>query len=634
MANPQQQALQLAEQINDEFLTCKICYEHYKDPKCLSCLHTFCEDCIEQHVGAQRSYKYTDYREFSCPICRKKTVIPTGGVRKLNDNFLISSLNELLSSKKPSKVPQCDICKITNQKEKDASSKCVECQKLMCISCSQTHQQMKITMNHSIYELEIEKDIMCKEHPNEAVRFYCEQCEICVCIACTFTEHRDHDLVDFKEGISHHKDSIEENLRQCRQKISEIRNRLDLLRQCETRILYTQNEIHSVALSFIDAIRQRENALVLELSQFYGDETTDYLKKRDDLESFLDQLKSTCNLTEMVVKGKDIEMLLLKKQLCQKFDEFEEIKLEPIPINISKKAFFVPGSIDLGKIVDSKTNEELTAEKSQSSKPGIAACISAKYSSFESNEDDNSGVLSTDHFINDEDEIDEEEVEVEVEVEDDVAEKETLSDKQTQISYRDMREIMGDRIKESEVQTDIRMIHDLATTNRSVFEKRNQPVSSTLASKTDSKEVQTEPQTTGNAPLSNQSSVDEDSNSNAPVDRNKLGRRVRRHVKPGCSIAVLPSSEIIIIDPESNCISILDRRGKFRYGMSNSNKPCTEAGNQPSSSQFGNLAKLERGVRLMTPQGTLIIKLENEVHVEQASNAAPTAPALNENNST
>ena len=147
----------LADQINDEFLTCKICYEHYKEPKCLSCLHTFCEDCIEQHVGAQRSYKYTDYREFSCPICRKKTVIPSGGVRKLADNFLISNLNELMLSKKPSKIPYCDICKIINARERDATSKCVECQKHMCTPCVQFHTRAKITAHHSIFELDIEK---------------------------------------------------------------------------------------------------------------------------------------------------------------------------------------------------------------------------------------------------------------------------------------------------------------------------------------------------------------------------------------------------------------------------------------------------------------------------------------------
>ncbi|CAF4706510.1 unnamed protein product, partial [Rotaria socialis] len=48
-----QQALRLAEKINDQYLTCKICLEPFKDPKCLTCLHTFCEQCIESHVSAQ-----------------------------------------------------------------------------------------------------------------------------------------------------------------------------------------------------------------------------------------------------------------------------------------------------------------------------------------------------------------------------------------------------------------------------------------------------------------------------------------------------------------------------------------------------------------------------------------------------
>jgi len=598
VTNTQMQAIQLAEQINDEFLTCKICYEHFKEPKCLSCLHTFCEECIEQHVNAQRSYKYTDYREFSCPICRKKTAIPSGGVRKLNDNFLVLSLNELLLSKRPSKIPVCDICKIVHQKEKEATSKCVECQKLMCRNCVHQHQQMKISMNHSVFELDLEKDIMCKEHPNEQVRFYCEACEVCVCVPCTYTEHRDHDLVDFKQGITHHKDTIEENLRKCRQKMAEVRNRLDLLRQCETHIISTQTEIRTATVTFIDAIRHAEQDLLEELEHQFGPETAGYIKRKDDLETFLDQLKSTCNLTEMVVKGKDIEMLLLKKQLCEKFEEFQSIELEEVPKNILKRVSFMPGSVNLGKIVES--------EAYKNKKSGIAANISAKYASIE------------DEF-NDLDDIDEEneDEEEEKEEEDEKSEKEQSkkNEKGTQIGHRDYREILGEGLRETEVQTDIRMIHDLVAPNR--FLERTNSIKSPMQAKTDTKSTQT--MESSHPTLTNQSSVEEDAS--APVDRNKLGRRVRRHVKPGCSIAVLPSSEIIIIDPESNCITILDRRGKFRFGLSNSNKPCTEAGHQPSSTQFGNvtfgnLPKLEKGVRIMTPQGTLIMKLENEQIVD------------------
>ena len=40
-------------------------------------------------------YRYSDYREFTCPLCRKRTQLPIGGVKKLPDNFLVSSLSEV-----------------------------------------------------------------------------------------------------------------------------------------------------------------------------------------------------------------------------------------------------------------------------------------------------------------------------------------------------------------------------------------------------------------------------------------------------------------------------------------------------------------------------------------------------------
>ena len=95
----------LAQEIYDEFLVCKICLESYRRPKCLACLHTFCEDCIESHVVAESSYKkYTDYREFTCPLCRKRTQLAAGGVKRLPDNFLVASLAEIVVRQRP---PRC-----------------------------------------------------------------------------------------------------------------------------------------------------------------------------------------------------------------------------------------------------------------------------------------------------------------------------------------------------------------------------------------------------------------------------------------------------------------------------------------------------------------------------------------------
>lgn len=55
----------LAQKLHDEFLVCKICLEDFRNPKCLECMHTFCEQCIENHVFSETSYKkYSDYRTY------------------------------------------------------------------------------------------------------------------------------------------------------------------------------------------------------------------------------------------------------------------------------------------------------------------------------------------------------------------------------------------------------------------------------------------------------------------------------------------------------------------------------------------------------------------------------------------
>jgi tripartite motif-containing protein 56 len=97
----------LMKEISDQFLVCKVCMEPFKEPKTLSCLHTFCLNCVQQQYDAEsnRPTRYTLYvRSVTCPLCRKKTELPTGGVRRLPDNFLVSNLTDVLAKRCVSKV--------------------------------------------------------------------------------------------------------------------------------------------------------------------------------------------------------------------------------------------------------------------------------------------------------------------------------------------------------------------------------------------------------------------------------------------------------------------------------------------------------------------------------------------------
>ncbi|ESN91218.1 hypothetical protein HELRODRAFT_194532 [Helobdella robusta] len=363
----------LAQEIYDEFLVCKICLDGYKNPKCLDCLHTFCETCIETHVNSEPAYKkYSDYREFTCPLCRKRTQLPVGGVKKLPDNFLVSSLTEVVGRQKPSANPFCDICKLVTKTEKDATSKCLDCSKLLCAGCVALHKNTKVTSNHSLFDVEIEKEIGCKDHQDEVIRFYCEPCESCVCILCTFNEHRDHAISQFQDVAVKYKANIESLLAHCKQKITIFETSLEAINKCESTIKQVEQKIRDKSIEYIQEIRNKEKQLLEELHQIYGQECFECIDSKKELVHQVENIRNTCNISEVILLGKEIELLLLKKDVEDKLNLMNQIDHKQLPANISKLVDFQTGVVDLGyllhdgsKAAGSKCFVKLRGKKSQ-----------------------------------------------------------------------------------------------------------------------------------------------------------------------------------------------------------------------------------------------------------------------------
>ena len=66
----------------------------------------------------------------------------------------------------------------------------------------------------------------------------------------------------------------------------------------------------------------------------------------------VDNLRSTCTLTEMVLNGKDIELLLLKKDVQDKLTALGDIDVKPLPATVQKQIEFAPGTVDFGRLHD------------------------------------------------------------------------------------------------------------------------------------------------------------------------------------------------------------------------------------------------------------------------------------------
>ncbi|PAA57478.1 hypothetical protein BOX15_Mlig012698g1 [Macrostomum lignano] len=350
------QAGKLVQEIHDEFLVCKICMSPFKTPKCLSCLHTFCEVCIENHIASEAAYKkYSDYREFTCPLCRKRTQLPVGGAKKLPDNFLISNLSDTMDRQQKSGTSSasCDICKMVGRRAKEqASSKCLDCNKLLCRACVEQHKETKVTRDHAIFDVETEKDIICKDHPDEVVRFYCEPCQACVCIICAFNEHKEHEVSNFSEAVVKYKADIEAVLADCKSKIGVYEKYMERVNSTERQITEAEKKIRELAIEFVADIRNREKQLIDEVHNLYGKQTMEVIGRKAELQSALETLKSTCALTEIVLQGKDIELLLLKREVQDKLSSLSMAMQIDLPKTMSKEIRFLPGHIELGSIQD------------------------------------------------------------------------------------------------------------------------------------------------------------------------------------------------------------------------------------------------------------------------------------------
>jgi len=351
----------LESEIKEEFLSCKICYEPFTNPKSLSCLHTFCEKCLEAHLATIRTYKYSDHKEFPCPMCRKRTTLPSGGVRALPDNFLIGSLNELVGRQRVTKLPFCEVCKLVNKKVQEAKSKCIECNKLMCKTCVDKHAQTKITASHNMFDIDIEKDIGCKIHPEEMVKYFCENCETCVCVLCTFQEHADHELLSFQEGVTKYRGDMYRLLNKCKSMINGYTKIAEALQKTEDIIKITEKEIKDTSHAFVAAIRAKEKQMIDELHNVYGEEVMEFIAKRADIDLTLNNLSSTTRLADVIMKGSPMEMLLLKKDVSDKLEDLAELCPPALPEQINKKVMFIQGSVLLGSLESGAASKTLTA---------------------------------------------------------------------------------------------------------------------------------------------------------------------------------------------------------------------------------------------------------------------------------
>nr|XP_043897439.1 tripartite motif-containing protein 3b isoform X1 [Solea senegalensis]XP_043897440.1 tripartite motif-containing protein 3b isoform X1 [Solea senegalensis]XP_043897441.1 tripartite motif-containing protein 3b isoform X1 [Solea senegalensis] len=267
-------------QIDKQFLVCSICLDHYRNPKVLPCLHTFCESCLQNYIPPESL-------TLSCPVCRQTSILPEKGVCALQNNFFITNLMEVLQ-----RDPEC--------------SRPESCSVLESVSAAAAG-----------------KPLCCPNHDGKVMEFYCESCETAMCLECTEGEHREHVTVPLRDVVEQHKEALKTQLDAIHSRLPQLAAAIELVseisRQLNDRKTGAVAEITGTFEELERALHQRKAALIADLESICSSKQKVLQAQLSSLLQGKEHIESSCSFTEQALShGSATEVLLVQKQMSER----------------------------------------------------------------------------------------------------------------------------------------------------------------------------------------------------------------------------------------------------------------------------------------------------------------------------
>ncbi len=248
-------------------ITCAVCQEHYTEPKVLPCLHYYCKECV-----LKLALRTASNKPFSCPECRKDTILPEGGVEELKTAFFVNRYKSnyyALERVHGKAEVKCEGCSDSGTK---AEAFCRQCVTFICKECVRQHKKLKAFSSHEVDSLEDlkpgrAKEIAAKEPPTkkcltheEPLIIYCFDCNSLICRDCTVVAHKDHKFEFSKVAAPDTKKKLLEHL-------SPLKVAAKTLSGAVTEIQTTKQEVEAQGNSVADTINTSFNQLQLILEE-------------------------------------------------------------------------------------------------------------------------------------------------------------------------------------------------------------------------------------------------------------------------------------------------------------------------------------------------------------------------------
>ena len=318
-------------------VTCSVCLETYKEPKIISCFHTFCRDCLEKRARvSQRDGK------FRCPECQAEIHLPEGNrFEALPTSFFHNSLLNILAVRQSG-----DGTNVTCGNCKRISSNvhyCFECARFMCSECLNAHEIMRDAFEgHKVmpvkdfqdqdYEALLKRQPFCtkKYHERKITRFYCLQCQCCVCHLCIVTDHQSHKVQLLDEAADNEKENIMADAAESRTREKDLKETLQQFQNTanglQENARIAKRGVSQVAEKMIAEIRERERKAIESIETTCVTRLQKINLTRQAIESLMKQNNKVADFAEnLIQKSSSWDVMQNKPSLKQRFEELRGI---------------------------------------------------------------------------------------------------------------------------------------------------------------------------------------------------------------------------------------------------------------------------------------------------------------------
>ena len=258
-------------------VTCSICLDTYTEPKTISCLHTFCCECLERHARvSQRQGK------FRCPECQAEIDLPQGNHFDLLPNsFFTKSLLGVLEGEDRQAIPR-------------------------------------------------QQQDTCSQHREERVRYYCSSCEACICPICVAEDHRGHDVLE--KAVQEEKKNINSTVEIINEKANLFGAELGKLEKTtgdvEMIIAIAKKDVSEATERVITKTRQQEKQLLESLEITRRRRIARINSAKKELEFLIKKFNQAAEFAENLVQRRSaVDIIQNKNKLRQKLEELRRVEV-------------------------------------------------------------------------------------------------------------------------------------------------------------------------------------------------------------------------------------------------------------------------------------------------------------------